>query len=142
MLKDIEIKVEGNSTEYIIINNLLYLFKKVLLLKLVYDSNYLISKIIITEFTNLFSMANNLILSGTQPIPLNITIDKFSDLRKSCSIDTTRFLLSNFIGAADDLLNFNIIINNITNNTEIIYLHDFYNETILFNFNVSDKNNN
>ena len=34
MLKDIEIKVEGNSTEYIIINNLLYLFKKVLLLKL------------------------------------------------------------------------------------------------------------
>ena len=105
-------------------------------------TNYLISKIIITEFTNLFSMANNLILSGTQPIPLNITIDKFSDLRKSCSIDTTRFLLSNFIGAADDLLNFNIIINNITNNTEIIYLHDFYNETILFNFNVSDKNNN
>ncbi len=32
--KDVEIKVEGNSTEYIIINNLIYLFKKVLLLKL------------------------------------------------------------------------------------------------------------
>ena len=88
-------------------------------------------------------MANNLILSGTQKIPLNITIDKyFSDLRKSCSIDTTRFLLSNFTGAVDGPLNFNIIINYITNNTKIIYLHDFYNETILFNFNVSDKNNN
>ena len=29
--KDVEIKVEGNSTEYKIINNLFYLFKKVLL---------------------------------------------------------------------------------------------------------------
>ena len=96
MLKDIEIKVEGNSTEYIIINNLLYLFKKVLLLKLVYDSNYLISKIIITEFTNLFNIANDLILNGIQSIPLNITIDKFSVLRKSSLIDTARFLLSNF----------------------------------------------
>ena len=129
--KDVEIKVEGNSTEYKIINNLLYLFKKVLLQKLVDDSNYLISKIISSEFTELFNKANNLILNGTQPIPLNITFDKFSDLRKSSLIDTTRFLLNNFTGA-DGPLNFNNIINNITNNTGIIYLHDFYNDTILF----------
>ena len=137
----VEIKVEGNSTEYKIINNLLYLFKKVLLKKLVDDSNYLISKIISSEFTELFNKANNLILNGTQPIPLNITFDKFSDLRKSSLIDTTRFLLNNFTGA-DGPLNFNNIINNITNNTGIIYLHDFYNDTILFSFNVTDKNNN
>ena len=137
----VEIKVEGNSTEYKIINNLLYLFKKVLLQKLVDDSNYLISKIISSEFTELFNKANNLILNGTQPIPLNITFDKFSDLRKSSLIDTTRFLLNNFTGA-DGPLNFNNIINNITNNTGIIYLHDFYNDTILFSFNVTDKNNN
>ena len=127
--KDVEIKVEGNSTEYKIINNLLYLFKKVLLQKIVDDSNYLISKIISSEFTELFNKANNLILNGTQPIPLNITYDKFSDLRKSSLIDTTRFLLNNFTGA-DGPLNFNNIINNITKNTGIIYLHDFYNETI------------
>ena len=139
--RDVEIKVEGNSTEYKIINNLLYLFKKVLLQKLVDDSNYLISKIISSEFTELFNKANNLILNGTQPIPLNITFDKFSDLRKSSLIDTTRFLLNNFTGA-DGPLNFNNIINNITNNTGIIYLHDFYNDTILFSFNVTDKNNN
>jgi hypothetical protein len=138
---DVEIKVEGNSTEYKIINNLLYLFKKVLLKKLVDDSNYLISKIVSSEFTELFNKANNLILNGTQPIPLNITFDKFSDLRKSSLIDTTRFLLNNFTGA-DGPLNFNNIINNITNNTGIIYLHDFYNDTILFSFNVTDKNNN
>ena len=138
---DVEIKVEGNSTEYKIINNLLYLFKKVLLQKIVDDSNYLISKIISSEFTELFNKANNLILNGTQPIPLNITFDKFSDLRKSSLIDTTRFLLNNFTGA-DGPLNFNNIINNITNNTGIIYLHDFYNDTILFSFNVTDKNNN
>ena len=139
--KEVEIKVEGNSTEYQIINNLLEMFKTFLLSKLVDDSNYLISKIISTEFTNLFNMANNLILNGTQPIPLNITIDKFSDLRKSSLIDTARFLLSNFTGA-DGPLNFNNIINNITNNTGEIHLHDFYNETISFSFNVSDKNNN
>ena len=139
--KNVDVEVQGNSTEFDILNNLLNLFKTLLLNKLVTDSNYLISNIISTEFTALFDYANSLILNGSDPMPLNITIENVGDIKESNLIDTVNFLLNNFTGA-DGPLNFNSLINIISNDTGEIHLHDYYNETISFSFNVSDKDNN
>ena len=137
---DLNIKLSGGTISKIgdfFINILKTLFLEDII-KLVTG---FISDMIDEKLTELFGKANDLIVNGSMPIPLNVTTDKISDLRKSSLIDTLSFLINNFTGV-DGPLNFNKLINIITNKTGIIYLHDFYNETISFSFNVTDKNNN
>ena len=139
---DLTIKITGGVIEFItdfFINALkTFFFDEI---KIINIATNFISDIISKKLTELFAKANNLILNGSMPIPLNVSIHNISDLRKSSLIDTVSFIINDFTGV-DGPLNFNKVINIITNNTGIIYLHDFYNETISFSFNVSDKNNN
>ena len=101
----------------------------------------MVSELIDNKLTELFHKANDLILNGSQPIPLNVSIDKPVDLRKSSVIDVIGFLLRNFTGA-NGPLSFNHLFSIISNGTGEFYLHDFYNQSILFNFNISDKDDN
>ncbi len=101
----------------------------------------MLSELIDNKLTELFHKANDLILNGSEPIPLNVSIEKPVDLRNSSVIDVIGFLLSKFTGA-NGPLSFNHLFSIISNGTGEIHLHDFYNQSILFNFNISDKDDN
>ena len=101
----------------------------------------MVSELIDNKLTELFHKANDLILNGSEPIPLNVSIQKPVDLRNSSVIDVIGFLLSKFTGA-NGPLSFNHLFSIISNGTGEIHLHDFYNQSILFNFNISDKDDN
>ncbi len=90
-----------------------------------------------------FEIVNHIILNGVQPDKLNITINKtdIADIRKSSIIGSVAYLLSNLTGA-DGPLSLNNIINIFTNDTGIIHLKKIYDKEIMFDFNITDKDNN
>ena len=138
--EDLTINIKGSGISGIM--SLFQDFIKNILIK--YLMGYIqnaISDLIDPKFTELFGKANDLILNGAHPIPLNVTIESPVDLRKSSVIDAIRFILDHFTGA-DGPLSFNHLFSIISNDTGILYLHEFYNESILFDFNVSDSKNN
>ncbi len=137
---DLKININGSGAIGRIINLFQDFIKNILITYLMDYIQDSISDSIDPKFTELFGMANDLILNGAEPIPLNITIDFPIDLRKSSVIDTIRFLLDHFTGASGPL-SFNHLFSIISNNTGILHLHEFYNESILFDFNISDSNN-
>ena len=95
-----------------------------------------------TKFGELFQMVNNIILNGVEPKPLNIAMKEQdrTDLKKSSLISAATYLLNNLTGA-EGPLSLNNLVNIITYDTGIIQLHEFYNESIHFEFNITDKNN-
>ena len=95
-----------------------------------------------TQFGQLFQKANNIILNGVEPKPLNIDIKEQdrSDLKKSPIISAVTFLLNN-LTCNDGPLSLNNLVNIITYDTGIIQLHEFYNKSIHFEFNITNKNN-
>ena len=124
--KDLTIKLTGGVIS-IIGQTFINALKRFFLNDIIKIATNFISDIISKKLTELFAKANNLILNGSMPIPLNVSIHNISDLRKSSLIDTVSFIINDFTGV-EGPLNFNKVINIITNNTGIIYLHDFYNE--------------
>ena len=90
-----------------------------------------------------FEIVNHIILNDVQPDKLNITINKtdIADIRKSSIIGSVAYLLSNLTGA-DGPLSLNNIINIFTNDTGIIHLKKIYDKEIMFDFNITDKDNN
>ena len=94
------------------------------------------------EFGELFQKINDIILNGVVPKELNITIKEpdRADLKKSPLISAVGYLLSNLTGA-NGPLSLNNIANIITNDTGIFKLHEFYNNSIHFNFNITGQNN-
>ena len=94
------------------------------------------------QFEELFQKANNIIINGVEPKELNITIKEpdLADLKRSPIISTVGYLLINLTGA-NGPLSLNNITNIITNNTGILRLHDFYNKSIHFIFNITSHNN-
>ena len=91
----------------------------------------------------LFQKVNDIIINGTEPQKLNITINEkdVSDLRTSSLMSAVSYLLNNLIGI-NGPLDINSLINIITYDTGIIHLHEFYNKTINIEFNLNDQNNN
>ena len=94
-----------------------------------------------TKIGELFQKANDMILDGVEPTKLNISLkdEDISDIKKSALINAVGFLLNKLIGV-DGPLNINKLVNIITQNTGIIQLHEFYNKSINFEFNLTDKN--
>ena len=94
------------------------------------------------ELGELFQKINDIILNGVVPKELNITIKEpdRADLKKSPIISAVGYLLSNLTGA-NGPLSLNNIANIITNDTGIFKLHEFYNKSILFDFNITGQNN-
>ena len=94
-----------------------------------------------TKLGELFQMANDIILNGAQPKPLNIVIKEQdrANLKKSPIISSVGYLLNNLTGT-DGPLSLNNLINIITNDSGVIHLHEFYNKSIHFEFNLTDKN--
>ena len=94
------------------------------------------------ELGELFQKINDIILNGVVPKELNITIKEpdRADLKKSPIISAVGYLLSNLTGA-NGPLSLNNIANIITNDTGIVKLHEFYNKSILFDFNITGQNN-
>ena len=95
-----------------------------------------------TKLGGLFEKANNIILNGVEPKKLNITIDEsdLSNLKRSPIISSVDFLLNNLTGV-NGPLNFNHLVNLFTFYTGRINLHDFYNKSIHFEFNLTDQDN-
>ena len=95
-----------------------------------------------TEFGELFKKANNIILNGIEPQQLNIAIKEQdrSNLKKSPLINAVGYLLNNLTGA-DGPLSLNHIVNLITENSGIVRLHEFYNKSIHFEFNLTGSDN-
>ena len=94
-----------------------------------------------TKIGELFQKANDMILDGVEPTKLNLSLkdEDISDIKKSALINAVGFLLNKLIGV-DGPLNINKLVNIITQNTGIIQLHEFYNKSINFEFNLTDKN--
>ena len=94
------------------------------------------------ELGELFQKINDIILNGVVPKELNITIKEpdRADLKKSPIISAVGYLLSNLTGA-NGPLSLNNIANIITNDTGVFKLHEFYNKSILFDFNITGQNN-
>ena len=94
------------------------------------------------KFRDLFQKANKIILEGIQPKPLEIVTKEAdrADLRLSPVIAAVGYLLSNLTGA-DGPLSLNNLVNMFTYDTGIVKLHDFYNKSIHFTFNLTNKNN-
>ena len=90
----------------------------------------------------LFQKANDIILNGVEPKTLNIVIKEQDrlDLKKSSIISAVGYLLNNLTGA-DGPLSLNNLVNIITYDTGIIHLHDFYNKSIHFEFNLTNNDN-
>ena len=137
---DLKIDIKGSGSIGTIIQLFQEFIKNILIKYLMDYIQDAISDSIDPKLTELFGKANTLILNGAQPIPLNVTIDLPVDLRKSSLVDTIRFLLDHFTGA-DGPLSFNHLFSLISNNTGNIYLQDFYNKSIVFDFNISDSYN-
>ena len=95
-----------------------------------------------TQFGELFKKANNIILNGVEPQNLNIAIKEQdrSNLKQSPLINAVGYLLNNLTGA-DGPLSLNNIVNMITENSGIVRLHEFYNKSIHFEFNLTDSDN-
>ena len=95
-----------------------------------------------TEFMKLFEKANNIILNGVEPEELYIILEEpnRSNLKKSSLINAVGYLLNNLTGA-NGPLSLNHLVNLVTENSGIIRLHEFYNESIHFEFNLTDKSN-
>ena len=91
----------------------------------------------------LFQEVNDIIINGTEPQKINITINEkeISDLRTSSLTSAVYYLINKLIGI-DGPLNINSLINIITYDTGIIHLHEYYNQSINFEFNFNDQNNN
>ena len=91
----------------------------------------------------LFQKVNDIIINGTEPQKLNITINEkdVSDLRTSSLMSAVSYLLNNLIGI-NGPLDINSLINIITYDTGIINLHEFYNKNFNIEFNLNYKNNN
>ena len=90
----------------------------------------------------LFQKVNNIILNGVEPKELNIVTKESdrADLRTSPIISAVGYLLNNLTGA-DGPLSLNNIANILTYNTGKLSLHEFYNKSIHFNFNITGQNN-
>ena len=90
----------------------------------------------------LFQKANDIILNGVEPKTLNIVIKEQDrlDLKKSSIISAVGFLLNNLTGA-EGPLSLNNLVNIITYDTGILRLHEFYNKSIHFSFNLTNKDN-
>ena len=90
----------------------------------------------------LFQKVNNIILNGVEPKELYIIIKEsdLADLRVSPIISAVGYLLNNLTGA-DGPLSLNNIANILTYNTGKLSLHEFYNKSIHFNFNITGQNN-
>ena len=101
----------------------------------------------LVEFMNiqiggLFKKVNDIIQNGIGPKQLNITIKKedISDLKKSPLISAVVYLLNHLTGA-DGPLSLNNLVDIITYDTGVVRLHEFYNKSINFGFNLMDKDN-
>ena len=95
-----------------------------------------------TKLGEVFHKVNNIILNGVEPKKLNISINEsdLSNLKQSPIISSVDFLLNNLTGV-NGPLNLNHLVNLFTFNTGIINLHDFYNKSIHFEFNLTSKDN-
>ena len=95
-----------------------------------------------TKIGELFQKVNNIIQNGVYPKPLNIAMKEQdrADLKKSSLISAVGYLLNNLTGA-EGPLSLNNLVNIITYDTGIIRLHEFYNQSIHFEFNLTDKDN-
>jgi hypothetical protein len=88
--------------------------------------------------TDLFGMLNGIVrpfLNETLPRKIPVDVPAMVDMRWSPIIDTGRFLLNSFTGA-NGTLNFNRLINLLSNNTGNLTLAQFYNETISFTIDI------
>ena len=96
-----------------------------------------------TKLGELFKMGNDIIQNGIEPKTLNIAMkeQERTDLKKSTIISAATFLLNNLTGT-NGPLSFNNLVDIITADTGVIQLHEFYNKSINFEFNVTDSNNN
>ena len=94
------------------------------------------------KFGELFQKANDIILNGVEPKTLNIVIKEQDrlDLKKSSIISAVGYLLNNLTGA-EGPLSLNNLVNIITYDTGIVHLHEFYNQSIYFDFNLTNKDN-
>ena len=136
-LDNVEIKLDSD-----LLNALVPLLKEVL--KLI-KTNVIEKNLIETMNTKIgemFQKVNNIILNGVEPKPLNIAMKEQEriDLKKSSIISAVGFLLNNLTGA-DGPLSLNNLANIFTFDTGIISLHEFYNKSIHFEFNLTDKDN-
>ena len=95
-----------------------------------------------TKIGELFQKVNDIILNGVEPKPLNLAMKEQDriDLKKSSIISAVGYLLNNLTGA-EGPLSLNNLVNIITNDTGIIRLHEFYNKSIHFEFNLTNKDN-
>ena len=95
-----------------------------------------------TKLGELFQKVNKIILNGVEPQRLNITIkeQERSNLRKSSLINAVGYLLNNLTGI-DGPLNLNKLVNMFTYNTGVIHLHEIYNKSIHFEFNLTNSDN-
>ena len=95
-----------------------------------------------SELRELFQKVNRIILNGVEPDRLNITIKEQdrSNLRQSSLISAVAYLLNNLIGI-EGPLNLNKLVNIFTYNTGIIRLHEIYNKSIHFEFNLTNSDN-
>ena len=90
----------------------------------------------------LFQKVNDIIQNGVEPKPLNITIkeEDIADLKKSPLISAVSFLLNHLTGA-DGPLSLNNLVDILTFDSGIVSLHEFYNKSINFIFDLIDKDN-
>ena len=89
-----------------------------------------------------FQKVNDIIQNGVEPKPLNITIkeEDIENLKKSPLISAVSYLLNHLTGA-DGPLSLNNIVDIITFGKGIVDLHEFYNKSINFEFDLMDKGN-
>ena len=94
------------------------------------------------KFGELFQKVNDIILNGVEPKTLNVVIKEQDrlDLKKSSIISAEGYLLNNLTGV-EGPLSLNNLVNIITYDTGIVHLHEFYNHSIYFNFNLTNKDN-
>ena len=115
-----------------------------IVLKLI-KTNFIEAKLIETmntKFGELFQKANDIIQNGVEPKELYISIKEQdrTDLKKSTLISAVGYLLNNLTGA-DGPLSLNNLANIITQDTGIFQLHEFYNKSIHFEFNITGQDN-
>ncbi len=134
------VHVNGSGFLPVILDYIMQYFKDSILDLIMEQVKTPFSDFIDSQFNKLFSIANDLILNGAQPIPLVSATKKPVDLRQSPIIDSVRFLLDHFTGV-DGPLSLNHLFSIISNGTGEIHLHEFYDKKIKFDFNVSDTNN-
>ena len=91
------------------------------------------------QLSNLFRMVNDVIINGVSPLQLRIVTKQrdISNLRNSSLATAVSFLLNNIIGTTGPL-NISHIFNVVSNGTGVLRLHEFFNDTFHFDFNVSD----